>query len=274
MEGITGKTDTSKRIFPPEHPYLENTIPSMEAAFRMGADVVEFDIHPTTDGQFAVFHDWILDFRTEGQGVTRDYPLDYLQRLDVGYGYTADGGKTYPFRGKGTGMMPSLAEVLNRFPDKAFLIHIKSDDPEEGRLLARFLESFPATRLPLLTVYGGDRPVAVLKSEMPRLRTMSLGTLKRSLLSYIAVGWTGYVPESCRSTQVHIPESAAPWIWGWPNRFLQRMEAADTRVVLVAGSGRFSEGFDSEEDFTRIPKGYSGGIWTNRIDRIGPLLGR
>ena len=44
MEGITGETNTARIIYPPEHPYLENTIPSMEAAFRAGADLVELDI--------------------------------------------------------------------------------------------------------------------------------------------------------------------------------------------------------------------------------------
>ena len=34
MEGIQGDTCTAERIFPPEHPYLENSIPSMEAAFE------------------------------------------------------------------------------------------------------------------------------------------------------------------------------------------------------------------------------------------------
>jgi glycerophosphoryl diester phosphodiesterase len=73
----------------------------MRAAFNKGADMVEFDVQPTTDGQFAVFHDWTLNCRTNGAGVTRDHTMKELKALDVGYGYTADGGKTYPFRGKG-----------------------------------------------------------------------------------------------------------------------------------------------------------------------------
>jgi glycerophosphoryl diester phosphodiesterase len=40
-----------------------------------------------------------------------------LKKLDIGYGYTADGGKTYPFRGKAIGLMPTLTEVLQAFPD-------------------------------------------------------------------------------------------------------------------------------------------------------------
>ncbi|MEZ4555866.1 MAG: glycerophosphodiester phosphodiesterase family protein [Caldilineaceae bacterium] len=57
----------------------------------LGADVVEFDVHRTSDDQFAVFHDWTLDCRTDGTGVTRDQTLADLQTLDIGYGYTGDG---------------------------------------------------------------------------------------------------------------------------------------------------------------------------------------
>lgn len=101
----------------------------MDAAFRQGADVVELDVQMTKDAKFAVFHDWTLECRTNGKGVTRDYTLSELQALDIGYGYTADGGKTYPFRGKGIGLMPSLEDVLLHFPHKELLIHVKSNDP-------------------------------------------------------------------------------------------------------------------------------------------------
>jgi len=111
-EDLDNETCTATRIYPPQHPYLENTIASMQAAFDAGADIVEFDVHPTTDGAFAVFHDWTVDCRTQGKGVTRTHTLAELKALDIGYGYTADGGKTFPFRGRGVGLMPSLDEVL------------------------------------------------------------------------------------------------------------------------------------------------------------------
>ena len=272
MEGITNETNTAARIYPPEHPYLENTLPSMAVAFKDGADVVELDIHPTRDGQFAVFHDWTLDGRTDGKGTTRDHTMAELKTLDIGYGYTADHGKTFPFRGKGIGLMPSLDEVMARFPDKSFLIHIKSDDPMEGKLLARYLSKFPAKRLRELAVYGGDKPIAALHESLPQLRVMSKASLMKGLLSYMAIGWTGYVPASCRNTEIHLPVKYAPWLWGWPNRFLKRMAAVNTRVILVMGNGDFSSGFDTAQDLKQLPPGYSGGIWTNRIDRIGPLI--
>ena len=57
----------------------------MRASFEAGADILEFDIHPTTDGRFAVFHDWTLECRTDGRGVTREHSMAALKRLDIGY---------------------------------------------------------------------------------------------------------------------------------------------------------------------------------------------
>lgn len=272
MKGIEGDTCTAKIIYEPEHPYLENTIASMEAASTKGADMIEFDVQPTKDGQFAIFHDWTLECRTNGTGVTREYTMEELKQLDIGYGYTADNGQTYPFRGKGVGLMPTLDEVFKRFPKQSFLIHIKSEDPNEGKMMAEYLSKLPKKRLNQITVYGGDQPIAALKDELPSLRVMSKATLKSCLLPYMAAGWTGFVPAACKNTQVHIPEKIAPWLWGWPTKFINRMENADTRVILVAGDGSWSEGFDTMKDLERLPANYTGGIWTNRIDIIAPAF--
>lgn len=272
MEGITDETCTAERIYSPEHPYLENTIPAIKAAFDAGADMVELDIHPTKDNQFVVFHDWTLDCRTNGRGVTRDHTLAELKKLDIGYGYTADNGKTYPFRGKGVGLMPSLTEVLDAFPNKSLLINVKSNDPKEGELLAQYLSKLSKERRSQLAVYGGDEPIDALKEKLPDLRVMSKATMKRCLIPYIAIGWTGYIPEACENTQLHIPEKIGPWLWGWPSKFQNRMDQVNTRVIVVGGDGTdFSSGFDSPEDIKRIPDDFRGVIWTNRIDKIAPL---
>ncbi|MGD6774353.1 glycerophosphodiester phosphodiesterase family protein [Sutcliffiella horikoshii] len=269
MDGIKWDSCTAEKIYEPEHSYIENTISSMEEAFRLGADVVELDVHPTTDGEFAVFHDWTLECRTDGEGVTREHTMEELRQLDVGYGYTADNGKTYPLRGSGVGLIPTLREVLEEFPDKELLIHIKSDDPEEGVLLADYLKSNPQTNMKSLAVYGGDQPISSFKEKMPDVRVMSKGTTKSCLIPYIAIGWTGYVPEACEETQLHIPEKIGPFIWGWSGKFQERMDKVDTRVIIVAGDGGYSEGFDSVEDMERVQDNFPGYIWTNRIDLIG-----
>jgi glycerophosphoryl diester phosphodiesterase len=272
-EGLKNDTCTAARIDPPTHGFLENTLPSMTAAFAAGAGIVEFDIHPTTDGQFAVLHDWTLDCRTDGKGVTREHSMVALKALDIGYGYTADGGKTYPFRGKGVGLMPTLDEVLARFPDKRLLINVKSDDPDEGDLLAARLAQLPPERRALLAAYGGERPMARLRERLPDLPVMSQFSLKRCLLRYIGMGWTGMIPEACRNSIVLLPVNVAPWIWGYPNRLIARLRAVGTRVYVTGklDDTGFSSGVDDAEMLARLPEPFGGGIWTNKIELIGPM---
>lgn len=94
-EGVGNDTCTADRIATPTHDLIENTLPSMAAAFAASADVVELDVHLTPDNVFAVMHDWTVDCRTNGKGTTEELGVAYLKSLDIGYGYTADGGKTF-----------------------------------------------------------------------------------------------------------------------------------------------------------------------------------
>lgn len=271
---LDAETCTAQRIYPPEHGFIENTLPSMKAAFDAGVDIVELDIHPTTDGQFAVFHDWTVDCRTNGKGVTRDHTLTELKALDVGYGYTADGGKTYPLRGRGVGLMPSLEEVLASFPNKRFLIHIKSNDTGEGEKLAAYLARLAPAGRQRLMVYGGTPPVEVVHAKLPDMKFGSKASLKGCFLGYIKVGWLGHVPEACRGGLMLVPVNIAPWLWGWPNRFQQRMHDAGVEVFVLGpyDGGEFTSGIDHASQLSELPRGYGGGIWTNRIDRIAPAV--
>lgn len=277
--GLAADTCTAARMVPSGHRLIENTIPSMRAAFDAGADIVELDVQPTTDGQFAVFHDWTLDCRTDGKGRTRDHDMASLRKLDVGYGYTADGGTSFPLRGAGIGLMPSLDEVLQTFPDKRFLIHVKSNDVNEGVQLAAFLASVPARERARLAVYGGglwrgNDAVETVKRLMPDLRVMSGAILRRCLTEYIAYGWTGLMPEACNGTMILVPINIASWLWGWPDRLLDRFTRVGTQVFVVGpfGGEGFSTGLNTPEDLTGLPQAYRGGIWTDEIDLVARTL--
>jgi glycerophosphoryl diester phosphodiesterase len=274
-ENLDNDTCTAERIFPPEHEFIENTIPSMQAAFSAGADIVELDVHPTTDGRFAVMHDWTLDCRTQGAGETRSHDLAYLKTLDVGYGYTADGGVTFPLRGKGVGMMPALDEVLSAMPDKLFIVNFKSNEEREGDMLAELVAAHPEWRETVWGAYGGDLPTLRAKEHLPDLAVWTRRGLMQCLLRYVGYGWTGIVPSACRDTKVMVPINAAPWLWGWPNRFLQRMRAAGSEVILLGpytSGDPGTAGLDEIELLDSVPAGFGGYIWTNRIERIGPKL--
>ena len=275
LTGVQGDTCTATRIREPIVNEIENTIPAMQAAFAAGADYVELDVHPTTDGKLAVFHDWTLDCRTEGTGETRSHDMAYLKTLDVGYGYTADGGKTFPLRGSGVGMMPELSDVLAAMPDKRFLVNYKSNEAREGDMLRAFVEANPQWADAIWGVYGGDAPTMRAKTLLPDLKAWSRKGLMACLLQYEGYGWTGIVPAACRDTMVMVPINYAWALWGWPNRFLQRMKDAGSGVILIgpfeAGDAGTS-GVDTAADAALVPDDFPGIVWTNEIATIAPIL--
>jgi glycerophosphoryl diester phosphodiesterase len=271
LDGVENDTCTATRIHPPDHGYLENTIASMRAAFEAGADMVEFDVQVTADDRLAVFHDATLECRTDGTGKVRDHSLAELRRLDLGYGYTADGGATHPLRGKGVGLLPTAEDVLAEFPNRELLIDLKNDDPAEGGRLADYLATLPPDRLSGIAVYGGDTAIDVVTKRLPQVRVTSKKIMQDCLIRYLATGWSGHLPSACEHIELHLPQRYGRLLWGWPNLFVDRMRAADTRVILVAGDGPWSEGFDQATDLAAVPPGWSGWLWTNRVDVIAPL---
>jgi glycerophosphoryl diester phosphodiesterase len=272
-DGLTNQTCTATRIYPPEHAFIENTVASSKAAFADGADVVEIDIHPTTDGHFVVFHDWTLDCRTEGKGVTREHDLAYLQSLDIGYGYTADDGATFPLRNQNNEPMPELAAFLSAFPDEKFLINFKSNTDDEGGKFVEFNEEHPQFADNVFGVYGGEKPTNAVLATMKEWRGYTKPQTKSCLIEYISYGWTGIVPNACKNTFVSVPMNYAWLMWGWPNRFQQRLKAVGSDIILLGPmepSDPGTAGVDRIDQMDRLPKSFDGYVWTNRIELIGP----
>jgi glycerophosphoryl diester phosphodiesterase len=269
--GLTNTTCTAERMLPPTHGHLENTLASMRAAFEAGADMIELDIHPTADGDFVVFHDWTVDCRTEGRGVTRQQALAYLKSLDIGHGYTADGGRTFPLRGKFRGAMPTWAEVMAAFPGRRFLVNVKSNSAGEGAAIAAFVKA-RGYDVRLLAFSGGERPMAVLREAFPGTPVLSRERLKSCFLGYLAFGWVGHVPAACHYTLVYTPSNYTWFLAGWPHRFVERMAAVGSEVYLLGPmeEGR-ARGIEQDDP---IPEGYRGGIYTDRIEVVGPKVRR
>ncbi len=117
----------------------ENTLFAFRNAWALGVDVLEMDVHITRDGHIVVIHDSTVDRTTNGTGRVRDFTLAELQALDAGYRFTPDGGKTYPYRGKGI-RIPTLEEVFDAFPDGRFNIEVKTDAPDAVGPLADLIK--------------------------------------------------------------------------------------------------------------------------------------
>lgn len=259
-EGVDDQTCTATRIDPPTHSHIENTIPSIEAAFAAGASVVEIDIAPTIDGVLAVFHDWEIGCRTNGSGEIRSLTWTELSKLDVGYGYTSD-GESYPLRGQGEGLLPRLEQVFAAFPEAEFLINFKSNDESEATLLSEVVRHADAAGQ-VWAVYGGPAVVEAYLSATDA-RGFSEESIRTCLGEYLAAADGDIFPVACRDTVVAVPVDLAPILTGWPDAFTERMASHGTDVII---SGPGLTGIDTRADLDLLPEGVELYVWTDQVE--------
>lgn len=107
--------------------YPENTLPAFISAQQLGVDVIETDVHLSSDGRVVIFHDDLIDRATDGTGCIEQYTYRQLQEFDAGFNFTPDNGRTYPFRGTGIKLL-QLADALERLPNMRFNVDLKQDD--------------------------------------------------------------------------------------------------------------------------------------------------
>jgi glycerophosphoryl diester phosphodiesterase len=109
----------------------ENTLESMREAAALGADAVEFDLRVSRDGKLVVMHDETLDRTTNGSGPVALRTVTELKGLDAGARFTTDGGRTFPWRGRGV-RVPTFDELIESLPrDLPCVIELKSSAATE-----------------------------------------------------------------------------------------------------------------------------------------------
>lgn len=119
----------------------ENTLVAFRAAVeRWRTDMLELDVHATRDGELIVSHDPTLQRCTDGDGRIVDHPLAELQRLDAGFHFSPDGGRTHPFRGQGV-RLPTFREVLRAFPGLRLNVEVKAEAPGVESAVAALLRA-------------------------------------------------------------------------------------------------------------------------------------
>lgn len=149
------------------HP--ENTLAAFEAAVSLWwADLIETDLQVTADGVPVVFHDDTLERCTDGSGPVAIRTWEGLSSLDAGHRFSLDGGRTFPWRGRGL-TIPRLDQVLAAFPRTGFSLDLKPHRPELAERLAEVLRATGASDR---VVVGSehDDVAARLAEALPRAR--------------------------------------------------------------------------------------------------------
>lgn len=96
----------------------ENSLDGFRRTLALGVGGVEFDIHPTTDGRFAVIHDATLDRTTEGSGPVA--------------GFSSAGLGLVRLKGADEGI-PILDDVLDLLVPAGVELHVELKADAEAR---------------------------------------------------------------------------------------------------------------------------------------------
>jgi glycerophosphoryl diester phosphodiesterase len=170
----------------------ENTLEGFREGLRMGAGVLELDVHTTADGTVVVIHDETVDRTTDGSGAICEMTLAEVKRLDAGYRFTPDGGKTYPYRGEGV-RIPTMEEVYREFADVPINVEIKGKRPGIEKALWHIIERAGAEERTLVVSEdsgtirrfreASDRRVATASSSVELILFWLMGRLRLSGLS-------------------------------------------------------------------------------------------
>jgi glycerophosphoryl diester phosphodiesterase len=104
--------------------FPENTAAAFDHALSLGVDAIEFDLRVSRDGIVVVIHDATVDRTTNGTGAVADLTLAELKQLDAGARFTQDGGRSFPWRGKGLQIL-TFDELLTRYESIPLLIEVK-----------------------------------------------------------------------------------------------------------------------------------------------------
>jgi glycerophosphoryl diester phosphodiesterase len=110
----------------------ENTLAAFDHGLSLGADGLELDVHLSRDGVVVFHHDDTLERTTSGAGPLADRSLPELVRLDAGYRFESGNPAGFPFRGRGV-TIPTLRDVLERYPGSRLIIELKTPEPDLAR---------------------------------------------------------------------------------------------------------------------------------------------
>lgn len=115
-----------------------NTIVAMERSLAAGADLLDVDVRMSSDGVVVATHDRDVSITTDGSGFVDELSWAQLQRLDASARWTGP-----PIDGPVP--VPSLEQILVRFPRVRISVEIKQVTPSMAEAVCDVLERTTST---------------------------------------------------------------------------------------------------------------------------------
>ena len=158
----------------------ENTIEAFDHGLDCGADGLEFDVHLSRDNVVVVHHDDTLDRTTTGRGALSAQTAAELADLRV----------------------PTLTEVLTRYPRIPIIVEIKVDSAGLVRRVIDELRRHDAVDRAALGSFF-SRSLVEARGYEPRLRT---GASKEETRWALYRSWVGWPLTSAPYQEFQVPE--------------------------------------------------------------------
>lgn len=228
----------------------ENTLAAFDLGIQAGADGLELDVHLSADGLPVVHHDSTLDRTTSASGPLAARTSAELARVDAGCRFA--GGGEFPFRNQGIGI-PSLREVLRKYPDVPIIIEMKVDSREMGEAVAREVRAAGAAGRVCAAGYGA-RSAAAARATLP---DMACSASHNEVRLAVYRSWARRPVRRARYGGYQVPELTGLLRIVSP-RFLRYAHAAGLKVQVWT--------VDEETDMRRLLAWGVDGLISNHPD--------
>jgi glycerophosphoryl diester phosphodiesterase len=234
----------------------ENTLAAFDLGLRTGADGLELDVHLSADGVVVVHHDEALDRTTDASGALAARTAAELARVDAGCRFAVGG--TYPFRNQGIGI-PTLGEVLGRYPDTRIIVEMKVDSAAMGEAVARDVRRAGAADRVCAAGFGA-RSAAAARAALPEMASSACHPEVRMA---VYRSWARWPVARARYDVYQVPETAG-WIRVVSPRFVRHAHKAGVRVQVWT--------VDEEADMRRLLRWGVDALISNRPDLAVKVL--
>jgi hypothetical protein len=123
---------------------------------------------------------------------------------------------------------------------------------------------------------GDKAAVDAFRKARPKAWAFNVAEARACASDYGLSGLWGALPASCaQGTMLLTVDELGYTLWGWPNRFLTRTNAAGLKVVIAESvEGDVIKGLEQVERYGDIADSFNGYIWIEKVEELGPALRR
>lgn len=141
--------------------YPENSKVAFNSAVELGVDVIETDVHISSDGIIFIWHDENTKKLDGDERSISTRPWSELKELDLGFLYIDKNGKR-PFASQGIRLM-TFSEALHAFPNTRFNVDLKDNNINLVQGMYRILEQDSAFDRVVVASFSSENLKAIRK---------------------------------------------------------------------------------------------------------------